>query len=96
MPPKAAPKKNLSALKRDRQAEKKNETNRSAKTKIKNIKLKVLNAVNAGDKDAAVKAVKEAEKIISMVASKGIIKKNTASRNVSRLAKKVNKVVKAS
>lgn len=89
---KAAPKKNLSALKRARQAEKRNERNQAGKTKIKTYAKKVEAAVKANDKTQADTVLKEAAKVISSAASKGIIHKNTASRKISRLAKKANTV----
>jgi len=44
----------------------------------------------AGDKDAAVEAMKVANRELHKYVSKGILKKNTASRKVSRLQSKVN------
>ncbi|MDX9713856.1 MAG: 30S ribosomal protein S20 [Dissulfurispiraceae bacterium] len=89
---KAAPKKNLSALKRVRQTEKRSEHNQAGKTKIKTYTKKIEAAVKANDKAQVELSLKEATKVISSVASKGIIHKNTAARKISRLAKKANSV----
>jgi small subunit ribosomal protein S20 len=79
-----------SAIKRIRQTAKRTARNRYYKTRIKNITKAVLTAVEAGDKDAAVAAMKIANRELHKYVSKGILKKNTASRKVSRLQSKVN------
>ena len=79
-----------SAIKRIRQTAKRTARNRYYKTRIKNITKAVLAAVEAGDKKAAVAAMKIANRELHKYVSKGILKKNNASRRVSRLQKKVN------
>jgi len=73
-----------------RQTVKRTARNRYYKTRIKNITKAVIAAVEAGDKDAAVEAMKVANRELHKYVSKGILKKNTASRKVSRLQSKVN------
>ena len=51
---------------------------------------KVDAAVAAGDKDLAVKCLKDATVAIDKAAAKGIFHKNTAARKVSRLQLAVN------
>jgi len=92
---KSAPKKNLSALKRDRQTEKRNERNRTERTKIKSVIKAVEASVKTSEKDASVSALQKAIKTISSASSKGIIHKNNAARKISRLTKKVNALSKA-
>ena len=53
---------------------------------------KVEEALESGDKDAALKAMKAAEPELMRGASKGVIHSNTARRKVSRLAKRVAKL----
>lgn len=96
MPAKAAPKKNLSALKRAGQAEKRNIRNRAVRTKIKSVIKAVETAVRGNNKEASENALKMAVKTISSATSKGIIQKNNAARKISKLVKKVNAVSKAS
>jgi len=79
-----------SAIKRIRQTVKRTARNRYYKTRIKNITKAVLAAVEAGDKEAAVEAMKIANRELHKYVSKGILKKNNAARRVSRLQKKVN------
>ncbi len=84
-----------SALKRARQTVKRTERNRFYKTRIKNITREVREAVAAGDAEKATAALKSANQNFHKYVSKGILKKNTAARKVSRLAKLVNAMSKA-
>ncbi|OQX74967.1 MAG: 30S ribosomal protein S20 [Campylobacteraceae bacterium 4484_4] len=79
-----------SALKRARQTIKRTERNRFYRTRIKNLTRAVREAVEAGDVAKAQEAFKQANKNLHAYVSKGVLKKNTAARKVSRLAKIVN------
>ncbi len=92
MPAKTAPKKNLSALKRVKQSEKKRSLKQSVKTKIKTQIAKLTSALQSQDKDGTAAILKETEKIIRRAASKKIIHKNAASRKISRITKKFNAI----
>jgi small subunit ribosomal protein S20 len=78
-----------SAKKRAVQAEKTRKANMSLRsmmrTKIKNV----VKACDAGDKDAAVAAYKDAVPVIDSMINKGIVEKNKAARHKSRLNKRV-------
>jgi len=80
------------AAKRARQTIVRTERNRFYKTRIKNIVKAVLTAVDASDKETAITAMKEANKYLHHCVSKGILKKETAARKVSRLQNKVNAI----
>ena len=84
-----------SALKRARQTIKRTERNRFYKTRIKNITRAIHEAVEAGDSEKANEALKEANKKFHSYVSKGVLKKNTAARKVSRLSKLVSNIGKA-
>ena len=90
MPAKARPKKNLSAEKRARQSVKRNLRNRSVESSVKTVIKKVEAAVTSGNNEDAGKALLQAVKALNKAASKGVVHRNTASRNISRLTKKVN------
>jgi small subunit ribosomal protein S20 len=92
VPAKAAPKKNLSALKKTRQDEKRKQRNQSVKTGIKTTTKRLEAAVASKSKEDTAASLKEAIKTIDKAASKGVIHKNTASRRISRLTKKANVV----
>jgi small subunit ribosomal protein S20 len=84
-----------SALKRARQTIKRTERNIFYKTRIKNITRAVREAVASGDVEKATEALKSANQNFHKYVSKGVLKKNTAARKVSRLAKLVNAMSKA-
>lgn len=81
-----------SAKKRILVAEKRNERNKAAKSKVKTYIKKVEAAIEANDAAAAKSALVEAISVIDKATSKGIYHKNTAARKVSRLSKAVNKL----
>ncbi|TAN39664.1 MAG: 30S ribosomal protein S20 [Nitrospirae bacterium] len=95
MAAKAPVKKNLSAIKKARQSEKRNERNRTLRTKIRNIIKAAESTAAENNKEETTKALRKAEKVISSAASKGILHKNNASRKISRLTKRVNASGKA-
>ena len=79
-----------SAIKRVSIIEKKTLQNNMIKSSYKTAVKKFENAVSEGNKENAEKLLKEASKKIDIACSKGVIKKNTASRKKSNLAKKLN------
>lgn len=79
-----------SAEKRARQTLVKTERNRFYKTRIKNLTKAVREAVEAGNQEEAQAAFKDVNKNLHSYVSKGVLKKNTAARRISRLAKLVN------
>ena len=81
-----------SAKKRVLVNEKKAAQNQMIKSAVKTEIKKVRTAVEAGNKEEAAKALLAATSAIDKAESKGVIKKNTASRKVSRLALAVNKL----
>lgn len=83
---------NKSAKKRVLQTAVRTERNRYYKTKIKNITRAVKEAAAEGNKEAAMEAFKVANKEFHKFVSKGILKKETASRKVSRLNKLVKEI----
>jgi len=90
LPAKAKPKKNLSAMKRARQAVKRNLRNTSVLSSVKTIIKKVEEAIASGNREDAGKALLKVVTALNKAASKGVIHDNTASRKISRLTKKVN------
>ncbi len=81
-----------SAKKRILTNQKKAARNQAVKSGVKTAIKKVRVAIEAGNKDEAAKALLSATSAIDKAESKGVIKKNTASRKVSRLAQAVNKI----
>jgi small subunit ribosomal protein S20 len=56
---------------------------------------KVEEAIASGDRTAAQEALKEAQPVIVSTAQKGLVHRKTASRKVSRLAKRVGAMATA-
>ena len=81
-----------SSIKRIRQTIVRTERNRFYRTRLKNIVKDVRSAVEAGNKEEAATAFAVANKQIQKFVSKGILKKETAARKISRLNKAVNAI----
>ena len=84
-----------SAIKRQRQAEKRTLVNRSVKSMLKTLSKKVDQAVDAKDASLAKEALTKAMKAYDKAAARGIIHHGTASRTVSRLSTRVSKITAA-
>jgi small subunit ribosomal protein S20 len=79
-----------SAKKRIRQTAKRTAVNRTRTSRIRTYIKKVEQALASGDHEAAAGALRAAEPEIRRGVGKGVLKLNTASRRISRLARKVN------
>jgi len=84
-----------SAKKRIRQTAKRTAVNRARTSRIRTYIKKVEQALASGDHDAAEGALRVAEPEIRRGVGKGVLKLNTASRRISRLARKVNHLATA-
>lgn len=62
------------------------------RTRVKSLTKEVLAAVEAGDREAANSALRKAVPVIQRAASRGTLHRNTASRKISRLSKRVNTI----
>ena len=78
-----------SAKKRIKTNEKKRKINLTRRSEIKTLTKKVLEAVQKKDLQTAKDVLKKTESKIARARGKGLLKKNTASRRISLLAKKV-------
>lgn len=75
-----------SAQKRARQAVGRRARNVSLHTEARTAIKEVKKAIAAGDKKAAAAALVKSQSVIDRVASKGVVHRNAASRQKSRLA----------
>jgi len=82
----------LQAKKRIRQTVRKTDVNRGRVSRIRTYVKKVETAVEAGDKKAAEAAFAKAKPEIARGVSKGVLRKNTASRKISRMQKRINAI----
>tara|TARA_B100001741_G_scaffold241265_1_gene202279 strand:+ start:348 stop:611 length:264 start_codon:yes stop_codon:yes gene_type:complete len=78
-----------SAKKRIRRNSKFEIVNKVRKSKVRTFVKKVESAINDKDKKLANEALKVAQPEMHKSVSKGIFKKNTISRKLSRLSKKI-------
>jgi small subunit ribosomal protein S20 len=79
-----------STIKRARQALKRQERNRAVLSAVKTISRKVLTALEQKNVDQAKASLREATSALHKAATKGVLKRNTVSRRISRLAAKIN------
>lgn len=80
-----------SAQKRHRQSLKRQARNRAIKTRVRTAAKQALDAIQGNDKQAGEAAVQNAMKVLSKAASKGTIKRNTASRKIARLSRRLHR-----
>lgn len=73
------------ATKRARQAEKQRQHNAAQRATMRTTVKKVMAAIDAGDKEAAITAFKAAQSSLDGMTIKGIISKNKAARSKSRM-----------
>lgn len=81
-----------SAIKRNRQNAKRQLVNQMRRTRVKSLTKEVHAAVEAGDTEAARTALEKVVPVIQRAASRGTYHRNTASRKISRLSKRVNTI----
>ena len=73
-----------------RQAKKRTERNKLVKAELKSLQVKFRKAITAKEGGKAQELISLLTKKIDKAAGKGMLKKNTASRQKSRMAKKAN------
>lgn len=78
-----------SAKKATRKIAHRTEVNKNRRSRVRTFVRKVEEALAAGDKTAAAEAFKVAQPELMRAAGKGVLHVNTASRKVSRLAKRL-------
>ncbi len=81
-----------SAKKAVRKIAARTEVNKARRSRVRTFIRKVEEAIAGGDKDAANAALKAAQPEIMRSVTKGVMKKNTAARKVSRLSAGVKKI----
>lgn len=81
-----------SAKKATRKIAARTEVNKARRSRVRTFLRKVEEAITGGDKTVAAAALVAAQPELMRAAAKGIMHKSTASRKVSRLALRVNKL----
>lgn len=78
-----------SQIKRIRTNEKRRQRNLAVKSELKTLVRKTREAVEAGDKEAAIEALRVASRKLDKAVSKGVIHRNQAANRKSKLAGRV-------
>ena len=81
-----------SAIKTTRKISRETKINKIRKTRFRNALKKMKTIIEKKDKKQALDYLPELNSEIMKVAKTGIIKKGNASRNLSRLTKKINAI----
>ena len=83
-----------SARKATRVIARRTEVNKGRRALLRNSMRKVEEAIQSGDRNAALAAFKAAEPMIMRAAQRGVVHKRNASRKVSRLVHRIAKLGK--
>ena len=79
-----------SAIKRTRKIKRQTAVNRSRKSRYRNALKKMNFIIEKKDKKAALTFLPKLNSELMSIAKTGVIKRQNASRNVSRITKKIN------
>ena len=79
-----------SAIRRVRRVKKQTQVNRIRKSKYKNAVKQMELLIKNKEKDKANKYFSKFQSILMQVAKSGVINKNTASRKISRISKRIS------
>ncbi|MBT6885437.1 MAG: 30S ribosomal protein S20 [Rhodospirillaceae bacterium] len=79
----------LQAKKRIRQTARRTDVNRGRRGVIRTQLRNVEEAIVSGDQEAAMKAFREMQPTLMSGVNKGLMEKNTVSRKLSRLSKRI-------
>tara|TARA_E500000178_G_scaffold219987_1_gene217096 strand:+ start:570 stop:830 length:261 start_codon:yes stop_codon:yes gene_type:complete len=79
-----------SAIRRVRRVTKQTQVNRIRKSKFKNAVKQMELHLKAKEKEKAKKYFSKFQSILMQVAKSGVINKNTASRKISRISKRIS------
>jgi small subunit ribosomal protein S20 len=64
--------------------------NKTVRSQVKTAEKNVLEAVEAGEKDAAVEQMQHASRLYDKAVSKGVLPKNRAANHKSKLARMID------
>ena len=81
-----------SAIKRIRRISKQTVVNKARKSRFRNVLKKMNLLIDDKKKDEAIKFLPKLNSELMKIAKTGIIKKQNASRNVSRITKKISTI----
>ncbi|WP_316857960.1 30S ribosomal protein S20 [uncultured Cohaesibacter sp.] len=82
----------VSAKKATRKIARKTAINKARRTRVRTYLRFVEEAIESGDQSAASDALRKAQSELMRAVAKGVFHKNTASRKISRLSKRVKEI----
>lgn len=85
-----------SVIKRHRQSLKERLKNQEAKSRIRTLIKKARRAIELQDREGISAQLREVDRALGKAVSRGILKSNTASRWLSRLARSAHRLASAS
>ncbi len=85
-----------SVIKRHRQSLKRRARNQEIKSRVKTLIKKVRQSIDKKDHATTMTQLRDINKVLDGAVNKGVLKHNTASRRMSRLARAVHLVSRAS
>ncbi|MCH6546620.1 MAG: 30S ribosomal protein S20 [Deltaproteobacteria bacterium] len=85
-----------SVIKSHRQSLKRRARNQEIKSRVKTLIKKVRQSIDKKDHVTALTQLRDVNKVLDGAVNKGVLKHNTASRRMSRLARAVHLVSRAS
>ena len=76
-----------SAIKRHKQSLRRHERNQALRSRVKTLVKKARAAIDSKDQEAITEKIREVNGLLDKAVLKGVLKRNTASRKLSRLAR---------
>ena len=82
-----------SAIKRHQQSIRRHQRNQSLQSRVRTLVKKVRAAIDAKDQETIAEKIREVNGLLDKAVAKGVLKRNTASRKLSRLARAAHRAV---
>ena len=82
-----------SAIKRHKQSVQRHLRNQAFRSRVRTLVKKTRVAIESKDRDAIAETIKEVNGLLDKAVLKGVLKRNTASRKMARLARAAHQAV---
>lgn len=76
-----------SAIKRHNQSIRRRDRNQAVRSSVRTLVKKVRAAIESRDREAIEQKIREVNRLLDKAVTKGVLKRNTASRKLARLAR---------
>lgn len=76
-----------SAIKRHNQSVRRRQRNQAVRSSVRTLVKKVREAIESRDREAIEQKIREVNRLLDKAVTKGVLKRNTASRKLARLAR---------